>query len=97
MICAICNVLDDIHAMLFALFVVLFPLMVMLTGLLIAYILYNFITGNWEEATQAQKDSIKHLANILKVEYKLTDDDIYEHGEISAHRTFNEGDNLYEK
>ncbi len=28
---------------------------------------------------------------------QMTNDDIYGHGEISAHRTFNEGDNLYEK
>ena len=58
---------------------------------------YTQYNGKWEKSTQQQKDSTKQLADILKDIYNMTNDDIYGHGEISAHRTFNEGDNLYEK
>lgn len=58
---------------------------------------YTQYNGKWEESTQKQKDSTKQLADILKDIYNMTDDDIYGHGEISAHRTFNEGNNLYDK
>ena len=50
--------------------------------------------NQWEVATQAQKDSIKNLVEILKEEYSLSDDDIYEHDKISR-KTGGEGANLY--
>ncbi|TQR53166.1 N-acetylmuramyl-L-alanine amidase, partial [Campylobacter troglodytis] len=58
---------------------------------------YTQYNGKWEEAAQEQKVSIKHLVDILKAEYNLTNDDLYGHGEISAHKIFNEADGLYEK
>lgn len=48
----------------------------------------------WNTPTQAQKDSIKNLVEILKEEYNLSDDDVYEHDKISR-KTDGEGANLY--
>ena len=58
---------------------------------------YTQYNGKWEESTQKQKDLASQLTDILKDIYNMTNDDIYGHGEISAHKTFNEGNNLYEK
>ncbi|MBD5165207.1 MAG: N-acetylmuramoyl-L-alanine amidase [Helicobacter sp.] len=50
--------------------------------------------NQWEVVTQAQKDSINTLIEILKQEYSLTNNDIYEHDKISR-KTEGEGANLY--
>ena len=47
--------------------------------------------------TQAQKDSIKNLIEILKDEYNLSDDDVYEHDDISPQKTRGEAKGLHEK
>lgn len=54
----------------------------------------KYKSNQWEVATQAQKDSIKNLVEILKEEYNLSDDDVYEHDKISR-KTDGEGANLY--
>lgn len=53
----------------------------------------NYTT--WDTPTQAQKDSIKNLVEILKAEYNLSDDDIYKHDKI-AYKTNDEGAGLYD-
>lgn len=72
MICAICNVLDSIGTMLFALFVVQFPLMVMLVGLLLAYILYNFILAVYFCVKKSRAKIYKRLRNSLYALLTLT-------------------------
>lgn len=47
--------------------------------------------------TQAQKDFYKNLIEILKDEYNLSDDDVYEHDDISLQKTRGEAKGLYEK
>lgn len=42
-----------------------------------------------------KKDSIKNLVEILKAEYNLSEDDIYEHDKI-AYKTNGEGAGLYD-
>ena len=54
----------------------------------------KYKSNQWEVATKAQKDSIKNLVEILKDEYNLSEDDIYEHDKISR-KTDGEGANLY--
>ena len=54
----------------------------------------KYKSNQWEVATQAQKDSIKNLVEILKAEYNLNNDDVYEHDKISR-KTDGEGANLY--
>lgn len=56
-----------------------------------------FNTATWDTPTQAQKDSIKNLVEILKEEYNLSDDDIYEHDDISPQKVRGEAKGLYEK
>ena len=56
-----------------------------------------FNTATWDTPTQAQKDSIKNLVEILKEEYNLSDDDVYEHDDISLQKTRGEAKGLYEK
>ncbi|WP_233714304.1 hypothetical protein [Helicobacter trogontum] len=51
----------------------------------------------WDTSTQAQKDSIKNLVEILKAEYNLNNDDVYEHDDISLQKTRGEAKGLYEK
>ncbi|TQR48704.1 N-acetylmuramyl-L-alanine amidase, partial [Campylobacter troglodytis] len=58
---------------------------------------YTQYNGKWEEAAQEQKVSIKHLVDILKAEYGLTDDDVYKHNDISPQKTGGEADGLYDK
>ena len=56
-----------------------------------------FNTATWDTSTQAQKDSIKNLVEILKAEYNLNNDDVYEHDDISLQKTRGEAKGLYEK
>lgn len=65
MICAICDVLDSIGTMIFALFVVLFPIMATLTGLLVAYILYNLILAIYFCIKKSRVKMYKRLRNSL--------------------------------
>ena len=58
---------------------------------------YTQYNGKWQETQKEQKDSIATLINALKMIYNISNNDIYGHGEISAHRTANEGDDLYDK
>lgn len=53
--------------------------------------------ATWDTPTQAQKDSIKNLVEILKAEYNLNNDDVYEHDDISLQKTRGEAKGLYEK
>lgn len=55
----------------------------------------NYTT--WDTPTQAQKDSIKNLIGFLKEEYNLSNDDVYEHDDISPQKTRAEAKGLYEK
>ena len=55
---------------------------------------YTQFSGDWEKATQKQKDSTKQLADILKDIYNMTDDDIYIHGHISGHKKQSEGESI---
>ncbi|MCI7411908.1 MAG: N-acetylmuramoyl-L-alanine amidase [Helicobacter bilis] len=57
----------------------------------------KYKSNQWEVATQAQKDSIKNLVEILKAEYNLNNDDVYEHDDISLQKTRGEAKGLYEK
>jgi len=57
----------------------------------------TFYTATWDTPTQAQKDSIKNLVEILKKEYNLSNNDIYEHDDISPQKTRGEAKGLYEK
>lgn len=65
MICAICDVLDSIGATLFALFVVLFPVMVTLIGLFVSYILYNLILVIYFCVKKSRAKMYKRLINSL--------------------------------
>ena len=58
---------------------------------------YTQYNGKWQETQKEQKDSITTLINALKMIYNISNNDIYGHGEISAHKTANEGDDLYDK
>ncbi|RDU61320.1 hypothetical protein CQA53_10305 [Helicobacter didelphidarum] len=57
----------------------------------------QYESHTWDTPTQAQKDSIKNLVEILKKEYNLSNDDIYEHDDISPQKTRGEAKGLYEK
>ncbi|BDB64132.1 hypothetical protein T36_0579 [Helicobacter cinaedi] len=60
----------------------------------------TFYAATWdtsEQTDQTQKDSIKNLVEILKTEYNLTENDIYEHDDISPQKTRGEAKDLYEK
>ena len=57
----------------------------------------KYKSNQWEVATQAQKDSIKNLVEILKEEYNLNNDDVYEHDDISPQKVRGEAKGLYEK
>lgn len=57
----------------------------------------KYKSNQWEVATQAQKDSIKNLVEILKEEYNLNNDDVYEHDDISLQKTRGEAKGLHEK
>ena len=65
MICAICNVLDYIGTTLFAWLVVQFPLVIMLTGLLLACILYNLILAVYFCVKKSKTKMYKRLRNSL--------------------------------
>lgn len=56
---------------------------------------YNSTTKTWDVAPEAQLKSIAKIIRILKKEYTLTDDDIYEHDKIS-YKTEGEGGGLYD-
>lgn len=56
---------------------------------------YNESTKKWDEATESQLKSIAKIVKLLKKEYSLTDDDIYEHDKIS-YKTAGEGAGLYD-
>lgn len=58
---------------------------------------YTQYSGKWQNPKNEQKDSIEILINTLKTIYNIKNNNIYGHGEISAHRTMNEGDALYDK
>lgn len=49
----------------------------------------------WEEATGEQKQSIRVLIGFLKNEYRLSDEDVYAHDEIS-YKTLGEGAGMYD-
>ena len=49
----------------------------------------------WESTTKEQLASIRHLVNLLKSLYNLSDEDVYKHNVI-AYKTDNEADELYE-
>ena len=51
----------------------------------------------WDTPTQAQKDSIKNLVEILKAEYNPSDNDVYEHDDISPQKVRGETKGLYER
>ena len=53
--------------------------------------------SNPKSCCQAQKDSIQNLVEILKTEYNLNNDDVYEHDDISLQKTRGEAKGLYEK
>lgn len=53
--------------------------------------------SNPKSCCQAQKDSIKNLVEILKKEYNLSNDDVYEHDDISPQKVRSEAKGLYEK
>lgn len=56
---------------------------------------YNSTTKKWDEAPEKQLKSIAKIVKLLKKEYSLTDDDIYEHDKIS-YKTEGEGAGLYD-
>lgn len=56
---------------------------------------YNSTTKKWDDATKEQLKSIGKIVKLLKTEYKLTNDDIYEHDKIS-YKTEGEGAGLYD-
>lgn len=51
----------------------------------------------WDTPTRAQKDSIKNLVEILKAEYNPSDNDVYEHDDISPQKVRGEAKGLYER
>ncbi len=51
--------------------------------------------SRWEAPTSAQSQAIAAVVTILKAEYGITDDDIYEHDKIS-YKTAGEGAGLYD-
>ena len=55
---------------------------------------YNSTTKVWDTVTKEQEESIALIIKILKENYKLEDQDIYEHDKIS-YKTEGEGAGLY--
>ncbi|TLD81344.1 peptidoglycan recognition protein family protein [Helicobacter trogontum] len=51
----------------------------------------------WDTPTQAQKDSIKNLVEILKAKYNLSDNDVYKHDDISPQKVRGKAKGLHEK
>lgn len=55
---------------------------------------YTQLSGQWEEVTAAQKNSVKALIQALQDIFNLNDNDIYKHGAISGHKQASEGDGI---